>query len=557
MRFFISLLLVLSKLLFVLPVSVNAQTNHNIISIEVCLNPENKWQLNPNLISDFLFQPVGKIQLNKETKHWLRITINNKALAEKENYLHFNGIFAEVTLWQKNDRNELWEQSSVGGYDIPCNRREADGIIEDKLLFNKSSGDETKLLVSVYQPYIDIILNDQCEVISKSKFEKENTLSNNLQFMFAGVIFILCLFSLVLFFLTRETVYLLYFLYALITEIYFLAFFNIVETHFLYNYPVINKYLFFCITLSQALYLWFLVYALKRNEYIKKQSFAMKYTIASSLVALFIIIFSLFGFSRAVYVNDIYTGINGTFVLIFIITTFKEVSRTIRIIFIGLTFMTFGGLLAMLLNFFSNSDAHVYFYQAGFFIELIFFTVVISYTYIEEKNSRIQTMLNLSVMEAKKLKTEKEALELKTIVDQKNRKLTLKAVEISKNNQLINKMIDWLGLLEDKGTISIKDITRLKRSLISSTKHDYWEEFEVHFIKVHPGFYELLNKKYPELTTTERRLCAFIKLNLTTKEIASITKRNPESIHMTRSRLRKKMGLDKTENLENVIAAIK
>ena len=259
MRSFISLFLVLSSLLFVLPVSVNAQANnnHTIKSIEVCLNPENNRQFNPNLITDFQFQPFKTIRLRKETRHWLRIIINNHALSEKENYIHFYNIFAEVVLWQKDPGN-MWVQNSIGGYDIPYSQRSGHGFIDDKLLFCASSGDETELLVSAYQPYTDIILNDQCEVISKSKFEKKNNATNNFQFWFAGIISVLCIFSLILFLFMRNKAFIIYALYAIITEIYFLAFFNIIEANLLFDYPQINKHLFFCITLSQSLYFLFL-----------------------------------------------------------------------------------------------------------------------------------------------------------------------------------------------------------------------------------------------------------------------------------------------------------
>ena len=562
MRFFISLLLVLSSLLLVLPVSVNAQvnkqyqTNHPIKSIEVCLNQENNRQQNPNLITDFKFQPFTAIQLKKESKYWLKITINNHTLAEKENYIHFNSAFAKVALWQKNGMDQ-WVQTNIGGYDIPYSQRSGYGIIDDKLPFSASSGDETELLVSVYQPYIDIILKDQCEVISRSKFEKINNATNNFQFWFAGIISVLCIFSLILFLFMRNKAFIIYALYAIITEIYFLAFFNIIEEKLLFDYPQINKHLFFCITLSQSLYFLFLNELLKQTNGIKKQKFVTQYALISFLAALVIIVFSLFNYQNAIHFSDIYTIVNGVVGLYIVAITYKDAPRRIRIIYIGFMSIVFSGLFALFLNSISPDNAFIYIYQLGFFIELTFFFIAISYTYFIEKTSRIQTMLNLSVLETKKLKTEKEALELKNEVEQKNRSLTLKAVEISKNNQLINKMIDRLGSLEEKESFSIKDITRLKRSLISTTKHDYWEEFEAHFIKVHPEFYKLLHEKYPELTTTERRLCAFIKLNLTTKEIASITKRNPESIHMTRSRLRKKMGLNKIENLENFIASIK
>ena len=493
--------------------------------------------------------------LKKGVRYWLKMTINNHALTEKENYIHFNNAFAEVVLWESVQKNK-WVKKNIGGYGIPYSKRERGILYEDKLLFHVLPGDKTELLVSVYQPNHNIIFKDQCTVISKSKFEKTNNTTNNIQFWFAGIISVLCIFSVILFLFMRNNAFIIYALYATITEIYFLAFFNIIEVNILVDYPQINKYLFFCITISQSLYFLFLNELLKQINGIKKQKFVTKYAIVSFSVALLVILFSLFDYEGAILLSDIYSIINGIVGLYIIAITYKDVPKRIRIVYIGFVSIVFCGLLALFLNSISTRNAYVYIYQLGFFVELTFFFIAISYTYLIEKNSRIQTMLNLSVIEAKKLKTEKEALELKNEVEQKNRNLTLKAVEILKNNQVINEVIDKLIHIEKKNIISKDDVTILKNNLKNTLKQNHWKEFELYFVEVHPHFYEALNKKYPNLTPGEAKLCAYIKLNFSTKEIASITGRTIASIDVSRSRLRKKMKVQNSENLYALIALI-
>lgn len=75
------------------------------------------------------------------------------------------------------------------------------------------------------------------------------------------------------------------------------------------------------------------------------------------------------------------------------------------------------------------------------------------------------------------------------------------------------------------------------------------EEFKLFFGRVHPEFYRILEEKYPELTPKDMRLCAFLYLGLTTKEIAELTSREVRSVESARNRLRKKMGLDLSEDL--------
>jgi DNA-binding CsgD family transcriptional regulator len=57
-----------------------------------------------------------------------------------------------------------------------------------------------------------------------------------------------------------------------------------------------------------------------------------------------------------------------------------------------------------------------------------------------------------------------------------------------------------------------------------------------------------LNEKFPDLSPSERRLCAFLKLDMTTKEISAITHQNAKSIDVARTRLRKKLNLTGTDH---------
>lgn len=70
-----------------------------------------------------------------------------------------------------------------------------------------------------------------------------------------------------------------------------------------------------------------------------------------------------------------------------------------------------------------------------------------------------------------------------------------------------------------------------------------------YFEQEHQSFYENLQKAYPALTYKDVRLCSFLKLGLSSKEIASITFKEVRSVESARNRLRKKMNLDADVNL--------
>jgi len=76
-----------------------------------------------------------------------------------------------------------------------------------------------------------------------------------------------------------------------------------------------------------------------------------------------------------------------------------------------------------------------------------------------------------------------------------------------------------------------------------------WDKFRLHFEQVHPNFFKNLLEKHPTLTAYEVRLCAYLHIQLSTKEIASLLNINPASVLTAKTRLNKKMNLSGKEAL--------
>lgn len=81
-----------------------------------------------------------------------------------------------------------------------------------------------------------------------------------------------------------------------------------------------------------------------------------------------------------------------------------------------------------------------------------------------------------------------------------------------------------------------------------------WEEFEARFISINQNFYKNLQTKFPELSQKDLKVCALIKLNFSSKEMSSLLGISVESVHTSRYRLRKKLYLERSDNLSNFIA---
>ncbi len=132
-------------------------------------------------------------------------------------------------------------------------------------------------------------------------------------------------------------------------------------------------------------------------------------------------------------------------------------------------------------------------------------------------------------------------------LDLRNREITAKTMQIQQKDKAISDSIAQLsqskqGLKKNDRSV-INDIIR-KLSL--SVNENAWNEFELRFERVYTGFFKTLNEKFPNLTPNEKRLCAYLKLNMSSKEIANLTHTTVGSVEQARFRLRKKLGLHTT-----------
>ncbi len=141
---------------------------------------------------------------------------------------------------------------------------------------------------------------------------------------------------------------------------------------------------------------------------------------------------------------------------------------------------------------------------------------------------------------------EKQNLEMDLAV--KNKELTTNVMYLIKKNELIHDISKRLFQL--KSHLKKENVNPLQKiifDLQAGADNDVWEEFELRFQQVHLDFYKKLKEGYPELTPGDIKLCAFLRLNMTSKDISAITHQNLKAIEVARGRLRKKLNLTNTE----------
>lgn len=153
--------------------------------------------------------------------------------------------------------------------------------------------------------------------------------------------------------------------------------------------------------------------------------------------------------------------------------------------------------------------------------------------------------------------SQKEAVLLNERLEHSKRELASKALHLACQNEFRAKMLETTNEvfdnLDENGKQSVKN---LLKELENNIDKSAWQEFETRFEQVHETFFKELNKRYPDLTPNDRRICAFLKLNMSTKDIALLTHRSPRSVESARYRLRKKFNIDTDTDISTYLQTI-
>lgn len=144
-------------------------------------------------------------------------------------------------------------------------------------------------------------------------------------------------------------------------------------------------------------------------------------------------------------------------------------------------------------------------------------------------------------------------------IDHKNRQLTSTTLQVNNKNKILEEIEGVLKELTDKSPSNPAKQYRQISMIIRDNKNldKDWEQFQLHFEEVHPNFFEKLKTSYPNLTETDLKHCAYIRIGFSTKEIARLLNVTPRSVQVSRYRMKKKMELDESQDLRDMINMLK
>ncbi|ELR72873.1 hypothetical protein C900_00834 [Fulvivirga imtechensis AK7] len=177
--------------------------------------------------------------------------------------------------------------------------------------------------------------------------------------------------------------------------------------------------------------------------------------------------------------------------------------------------------------------------------------------FVRKQHLRLRYQLlqkNEKEAELEELRLKKARLQQE--LDLKARQFTSFTLNFVQKNNLIKSMKEEVESICKKadGSRLIPDLYKLKNKAVQGTSVDReWEHFKLYFEQVHQDFFRCLKGSYPQLTANELRLCALMRLNMSSKEIAAILGISPQSVKMARYRLRKKLCLQPEDDFSGFL----
>ncbi len=193
------------------------------------------------------------------------------------------------------------------------------------------------------------------------------------------------------------------------------------------------------------------------------------------------------------------------------------------------------------------------------FIVLVLIGLII-FIVLRNKNKKINQKLLLvskenEITKLKEKQLQDETLKMKKELEIKHKEILSNSLILLNKNELIENLknnVKKIQVIDNKDNKSIVDnILSLLRDY--TNQDNIWNDFKIHFEKVHQDFFDKLKQKHPDLTENDTRLCAYLMIGMQNQEIANISFISPESVRKRKQRLREKLGLETGKDISGYI----
>ena len=158
--------------------------------------------------------------------------------------------------------------------------------------------------------------------------------------------------------------------------------------------------------------------------------------------------------------------------------------------------------------------------------------------------------------EIKELKNQQLQYELR----HKSQELASSTMNIIRKNEMLLEIMDNISKTSEDikknsdSNVILSRLSRMERNIKQNIENDNnWKRFEENFDLVYENYLKRLGETYPELNVSDKKICAYIKMDLSSKDMAPLLNMSVRSIETNRYRIRQKLGLDREVNLADFL----
>jgi DNA-binding CsgD family transcriptional regulator len=204
--------------------------------------------------------------------------------------------------------------------------------------------------------------------------------------------------------------------------------------------------------------------------------------------------------------------------------------------------------------FYKSIYARIFYVLLG--ISVLYFLYRMQRQYYKGKQAELERSRKLEIEKKQKELQQVKEEQIKTELQHLNTLLASSTMNLVVKNEFMENIKEEIRLATKTDKVEDKQLAleRIFKEIDSTLKvQEDWKQFEYHFDRVHGDFLSRLTAEFRDLTPGEQKLCAFLRLNMDTKEIANLMGITLRGVEVSRYRLRKKLGLDSHQNLSKFI----
>ena len=485
--------------------------------------------------------------------YWLKFEIKNLSKTEKSWYLQLplhaeklmiyivdtKGNYKEYITGQETDFYSRPNKIRTIVFDLPF---ENDQPLTVYLHTISKKHHDATFVVATHQDYIET--------------HTKGYLVNGLIY---GMLILMAIYNFIIYLSIKDKIYIYYILY-IISSAFFISWKDGLGFQFLWPHtPQLNQYHH-----SLGLYLLMISFMLYANNFLELKTKYSKAYFTTFGIILLNTIFFLFNILDPSFFDPLPFLYLLSFLYFFVLAVYFTVQGYLPARYLLITLScTLTALLVIKLRYLGWLEwnwfiEHILTYAVV--IDAIVMSLAIRDKLVYLRRAKEKAMAEMFIEEQQKAESELVQLrnnQLESEIVYKNNELSILATNLAQNNELFSSLKrELLAISKEAPTVS--SLNKLIRDIDKGSEFDNnWEQFQLNFDKAHHNFLSKLRERFPSLKSTDLLFCAYLKLNKSNKEIASLLNMTISAVEKRRFRLREKLLLDNDVTLTDYLANLK